>query len=160
MKIPQAILHELESNLFLCATNILHDSGELHEQQEQSAKNSNVAESIKKNVKLCHDLRDHLLRGELDNFAAILDKSWALKKTFSGKITDSKIDSIYALAKKNGAMGGKLWCGGGGFLLFYVQPQAQNQFLKCMQQNSVSTERVNFETQGARSWRSSIDLKR
>ena len=65
------------------------------------------------------------------------------------------------LLGKNGAMGGKLFGAGGGvFFLFYVQPQAQNHFLKCMQQNSVSTERVNFETQGPRSWRSSIDLKR
>ena len=44
---------------------------------------------------------------------------WKIKKKLSKNVSNTKIDKIYNLAKKNGALGGKLLgAGSGGFLLF------------------------------------------
>ena len=53
----------------------------------------------------------------------------ANKKKLSKRITNSSVDEIYDLAKKNGAKGGKiLGAGGGGFFLFYVPKEKEKDF--------------------------------
>jgi D-glycero-alpha-D-manno-heptose-7-phosphate kinase len=64
---------------------------------------------------------------DLQDFAAILDESWHLKRRLSSKITTGQIDGWYDQAMAAGAQGGKLCgAGGGGFLLFIVGPEKQN----------------------------------
>jgi D-glycero-alpha-D-manno-heptose-7-phosphate kinase len=59
-----------------------------------------------------------LLKGDLSKFGQLLDLYWTVKKQFSGKISNPEIDLMYELAKKAGAIGGKIvGAGGGGFLL-------------------------------------------
>jgi D-glycero-alpha-D-manno-heptose-7-phosphate kinase len=54
-----------------------------------------------------------------------------LKKNLSNKISNNKIDELYKLAIKNGALGGKiLGAGGGGFLLLYIKKNDKKKFLK------------------------------
>lgn len=56
-------------------------------------------------------------------FGQLLDESWKLKRTLSGKISTAHIDHLYAAATRAGAVGGKLLgAGGGGFVLLFVQP--------------------------------------
>lgn len=59
-------------------------------------------------------------------FGQLLDEAWKLKKKLSSKISNSYIDEIYETGVKNGAVGGKLLgAGGGGFMLFYAEPEKQ-----------------------------------
>lgn len=63
----------------------------------------------------------------LDEIGYLLDKAWHLKKETSSDISNAKIDILYETAIKNGALGGKLLgAGGGGFLLFYVPKDKQD----------------------------------
>lgn len=68
-----------------------------------------------------------ILTSEKDNFTdfgKLLNETWLLKKKLSNKITNNEIDDMYEMAIKNGAVGGKLLgAGGGGFILFYVEPE-------------------------------------
>ena len=43
-----------------------------------------------------------------DKIGLLLDKMWKIKKKLSKNVSNTKIDKIYNLAKKNGALGGKL----------------------------------------------------
>ena len=64
----------------------------------------------------------------IDEFGKLLDHTWRLKRQTGGAITTNSIDELYETGKKAGALGGKLLgAGGGGFLLFYVQPEKQTQ---------------------------------
>ena len=68
-----------------------------------------------------------------DKIGLLLDKMWKIKKKLSKNVSNTKIDKIYNLAKKNGALGGKLLgAGSGGFLLFYVKNQKIKKFNKSM----------------------------
>jgi len=77
-----------------------------------------------------------ILTSEKDNFAdfgKLLNETWLLKKKISTKITSNEIDNIYEAALKNGAVGGKLLgAGGGGFILFYVEPETQDRVKKAL----------------------------
>ena len=63
----------------------------------------------------------------------ILNTGWSLKKSISSKISNSKIEKYYKIAKKNGSTGGKLLgAGGGGFLLIYAPDNKKQKILKSL----------------------------
>ncbi len=65
---------------------------------------------------------------DLSGFGELMNETWELKKNLSGKVSNQEIEEIYAVAMKNGAIGGKLCgAGGGGFMLFYVEPHNQQK---------------------------------
>lgn len=63
---------------------------------------------------------------DLDDFGRLLDTTWKLKRQTGGSVSTNSIDGLYARGIEAGALGGKLLgAGGGGFLIFYVQPEKQ-----------------------------------
>ena len=64
---------------------------------------------------------------DLDDFGRLLDHTWKLKRQTGTAISTNSIDELYDKGIAAGALGGKLLgAGGGGFLLFYVQPEHQD----------------------------------
>ena len=60
----------------------------------------------------------------------LLNESWNMKKGLSKSITNSKIDNLYTLAKKNGHLGKLLGAGCVGFLLMYMKNKYRQRFFK------------------------------
>jgi len=70
---------------------------------------------------------------DLDDFGRLLDKTWRLKRQTGGAITTNSIDVFYEKGIAAGALGGKLLgAGGGGFLVFYVQPEKREAVMETM----------------------------
>ena len=70
----------------------------------------------------------------LDEFGKLLDYTWKLKRGISSGISTGSIDEQYDKAMKAGALGGKLLgAGGGGFLLFYVPKEKQEDVKKALE---------------------------
>ena len=70
---------------------------------------------------------------DLDDFGRLLDHTWNLKKQTGSKVSTNSIDDLYNRGIQAGALGGKLLgAGGGGFLVFYVQPQYQKAVKEAM----------------------------
>lgn len=62
----------------------------------------------------------------LTDFGRLMHESWMIKRSLTAKITTPSIDKIYETAIKAGALGGKLLgAGGGGCILFFVEPELQ-----------------------------------
>lgn len=60
----------------------------------------------------------------LNNFGMLLNEGWKLKRSLTTKISTPLVDKVYAKARKNGALGGKLLgAGGGGFMLIFAKPE-------------------------------------
>ena len=84
----------------------------------------------------------------LDDFGRLLGESWKLKRQTGSRITTGSIDEIYDRALKAGALGGKLLgAGGGGFLLFYV-PEEMQEDLRSKLGNLLHVP-FEFENNGA-----------
>lgn len=72
---------------------------------------------------------------DLDNFGKLLDHTWKLKRQIGTAVSTNSIDTLYDKGIKAGALGGKLLgAGGGGFLVFYVQPEYQENVKNAMKE--------------------------
>jgi D-glycero-alpha-D-manno-heptose-7-phosphate kinase len=87
----------------------------------------------KKELKSMHEMVEEAVKilnnrhASYDAFGRLLHESWKLKRSLTDKITNSHIDEIYDTAKRSGALGGKLLgAGGGGFMVFFIPPENQN----------------------------------
>jgi D-glycero-alpha-D-manno-heptose-7-phosphate kinase len=70
----------------------------------------------------------------LADFGRLLDQSWQIKRTLTGKISNASIDEIYQAGMGAGALGGKLLgAGGGGFMLFFVPPERRQALRERLQ---------------------------
>lgn len=68
-----------------------------------------------------------------DEFGYLLDHTWKLKRQTGSSISTGSIDALYQKGVEAGALGGKLLgAGGGGFLVFYVQPEKQEAVREAM----------------------------
>ena len=69
--------------------------------------------------------------GSLLEFGKLLNEAWNLKKSLSDSVSTSVIEAVYEKALASGAIGGKLLgAGGGGFLLFFCEPDKQSMLLE------------------------------
>ncbi len=68
---------------------------------------------------------------DIREFGALLNDTWKEKRALSEKVSDSRIDGMYQKGIEHGAIGGKLLgAGGGGFMLFFVEPEKQREFVR------------------------------
>ena len=86
---------------------------------------------------------------DLDDFGRMLDYTWKLKRQTGTAVSTDSIDGLYAKGIEAGALGGKLLgAGGGGFLVFYVQPEKQDAVRWAMKDLMYIT--FEFENGGTR----------
>lgn len=153
LRIHPDTLLELEECLILCDTGTTHNSGDIHLDQREQMIATHVRSMVETNVLLSYEMRNDLLRGRLLKFGYSLDKAWLFKRQFSDKISSSRLDKIYAEAKSNGAIGGKLLgAGGGGFFLFYAPPYRKHQLISHLEASGLKIQPFRFEPQGLEAW--------
>lgn len=117
----------LNDNLRLFFTGFTRFSADI--QKTTTAKIDEKEEQLKQRLSLVNqaiDVLENPLR-DLDDFGRLLDITWKLKRQTGDTISTGTIDELYAKGIGAGALGGKLLgAGGGGFLLFYVPKDKQN----------------------------------
>lgn len=115
----------LQDHLMLFFTGISRTASELAAEQiratsRRKAELRRMAEMVDEAI--------GLLQGDEDlaAFGRLLDEGWRLKRGLTDRISTARIDEMYEAARRAGAVGGKLLgAGGGGFLLLFVRPEAQ-----------------------------------
>jgi len=127
--IPHGKVKDLERNLMLFYLGGTRPaSSVLSEQTENTLKDPRVFETLSRMAEMASALRLKLSNGDIDSLGGMLHEGWLLKQTLASKISNESVQACYQLATKNGAVGGKLLgAGGGGFLLIYVYPDAQER---------------------------------
>ena len=112
-------LNELLSRLHIYYTGVSRSASEiLTEQSKLKGKSEDSLLAIKD---LGYKFSEALSCGEYDRFGMLLHEHWENKKKMSNKISFSKADELYSIARKDyGVLGGKIiGAGGGGFLMLY-----------------------------------------
>jgi len=88
-------------------------------------------------------------RGNLEEFADIMNIHWERKKLRSNAMSNERINTWYDIAMKNGALGGKLiGAGGGGFLMFYAEDN--KKLRKAMAREGLQEIRFRFDFDGSK----------
>ncbi|MBN2141103.1 MAG: kinase [Desulfovibrionaceae bacterium] len=66
-------------------------------------------------------------------FGELLHQAWTIKRTLSDMVSSEYVDGLYQKALDHGAIGGKITgAGGGGFLLLFVPPSAQDRVRRAL----------------------------
>src|SRR5215471_2840292 len=152
LDLPIADLREFESKLMLFFTGASHDSWNLlHVQEESTRKGSGTAvESLHEVCELAGLMRVALRKRNFRGFGALLHDAWEAKKRVSSLISTPRIDEVYALARANGALGGKITgAGGGGFLLLFCEQQHQTAVREAIAKAGLREMAFGLDSQGA-----------
>lgn len=141
---------QLNDNLLMFFTGFTRFSSDV-----QKTNNSSTIQDKKVRLKRMYELVDEAetiltdKTRDLDDFGRLLDVTWRLKKGTGGAVSTGTIDELYEKGIKAGALGGKLLgAGGGGFLVFYVQAEKQEDVKKAM--NDLMHIPFEFENGGTR----------
>ena len=114
----------LNERLLLFFTGVTRQSETIL--SEQQANIGNRLEILRQMKGMAYTAKAELEKGNLDNIGHLLHESWLLKKQLASKVSNSALDEMYAVARRAGAIGGKIaGAGGGGFLMLYCPQDKQ-----------------------------------
>ncbi len=138
----------LQENLVIFFTGGVRRAGDILEVQK--ATTHKKMDSLRQMKNMCVDMIETLGEAQtLSKFGEILHSGWMLKKSLVDSISNDSINCYYERARSAGAIGGKvLGAGGGGFLLFYVEPHNKHRVRKALA--DLSELPFIFEPQGSK----------
>ena len=141
---------QLNDNLMMFFTGFTRFSSDVQKANSSSGPKDKNA-MLKEMYNLVDDAEKVLTEktADLDDFGRLLDHTWKLKRQTGSAVSTNSIDGLYARGIEAGALGGKLLgAGGGGFLVFYVQPEYHENVRKAM--NDLMYIPFEFENGGTR----------
>ena len=145
LRISAETLLNLEDNLILLFTGYSRSASAILKEQDTRSQedDAEMLENLHfvKELGMCS--QQALEAGCLEEFADLMNVHWEHKKKRSRAMSNTQIDEWYEIARKNGAIGGKLiGAGGGGFLLFYRR--RQETLPSCTDQRGHAGSAVSF----------------
>ena len=124
---------QLNDNLLMFFTGFTRFSAAVQQANNLGAKDKTA--QLKGILALVDDAEKILTdkTADLDDFGRLLDQTWKLKRQTGAAVSTDSIDGFYQRGLEAGALGGKLLgAGGGGFLVFYVQPEKRTAVMEAM----------------------------
>jgi len=117
-------------------------------QRRQPNIQENLRQLSTSQIRALHKIKRYTYRAKeliqtenFSKFGDLLDLSWREKKRSNPQMTNSQIDDIYERAIIMGARGGKLCgSGGGGHMIFVVDPKIQDFFI-----DNIGIKQVKYE---------------
>lgn len=151
LNISEEILFDLEDNLLLFFTGYSRSASSILRDQDDKSKTKD--EDMIQNLHYIKELgiksKEALEKGDLYEFAKLMDLHWQHKKFRSGGMTNPEINHFYELAMGNGAIGGKLiGAGGGGFLMFYTEDKVRLRHV--LREAGLKEVRFRFDFEGTK----------
>ena len=84
----------------------------------------------------------------------MLDLEWQHKKRMSPRISSPELDELYNVARREGALGGKITgAGGGGYMLLYCGFERKHEISQVLTGLGCQIQDVALEPLGLQTWR-------
>ena len=144
-------LHEFEARVLLFSTGIVRAAAEILKDQDDHTRGRDAAmiANLHAIKQIGRESKATLEAGRLDDYGELLHEHWERKRRRSRMISNPRIDHWYDVARRNGAVGGKLiGAGGGGFLMFLADDLTRLR--KAMAAEGLAELRFAFDYEGAR----------
>jgi len=151
-KLDDSTMDDLNRNLLMFFTGTSRSADKILFQQSQGAKEEkkNVIESMHYIKEIGYKILEAVESSNITDVGLLFDKHWHYKKKISADMSNPLFDEIYEIAKKKGALGGKIsGAGGGGFFLFYVE-ENQSKFREAMKKLNLREMRYRFDSEGTK----------
>jgi D-glycero-alpha-D-manno-heptose-7-phosphate kinase len=145
MMAPEAY-KRLQDSISMFYIGNVRDANAILSEQKKNMDDEAKTKNLREMCALAREMKTALESNDLTGFGRILDESWKLKKSLASGISNAKIDELYARALDAGALGGKLLgAGGGGFLLFFSEPERKERIRLALR---LKTLDFSFERDG------------
>ena len=155
LRFSRESLDRLEGNILLFYTGIQRSASVILTEQDQKCHQDDrdMTRNLDQIKQIGLDTRRFLEKGQVDMLGELLHAHWEIKKKRSSNMSDPYVDECYELARKHGAIGGKLvGAGGGGFFMFYCNnfDHDKPRLVEAMQKIGLRWERFRFDFDGAK----------
>lgn len=124
LELSPETLRRLRENLLLFYTGEARAAAQLLSDQDRRSRNqdADMLANLHATKELGYRSQELLLSGDLDAYGELMHEHWENKRQRSPGMASERVDELYTLARRSGAVGGKLvGAGGGGFLLVYAR---------------------------------------
>jgi D-glycero-alpha-D-manno-heptose-7-phosphate kinase len=156
LRVKDWIRAELEASLVLYFTGVSRSSARIIDEQSR-----NITEGRDDPLAAMHrlkveavEMKEALLRGDLERLAAVMQSGWEAKKRTAHSISNPDIDALERLAVAAGARATKIsGAGGGGFMMFLCDPSDRVALVRALAQQGGTVFDSRFTYDGATSWR-------
>jgi D-glycero-alpha-D-manno-heptose-7-phosphate kinase len=124
------IWNDLEQRLLLVYSGKGRNANSILQKQAKAMSDIDKFNLVKRSRDKAYVGARYLKEGKLDDFGSLLHDAWMDKKAVASDISNDYFDGVYNKALEAGALGGKLLgAGGGGFFLFYVNPENKQEVI-------------------------------
>ncbi len=151
LKISQRTVYDMEDHLLMFFTGYTRSAGNILKEQDDRSKQNDkeMIANMHFVKKLGEDIKDALEGDRLQRFGELMNIHWDYKKERSRSMSNDRINHWYELARKNGAIGGKLiGAGGGGFLMFLCQEGSRVRHV--LTEEGLDEVRFRFDFEGTK----------
>lgn len=156
LRLKPAIVHELEASLVLYYTGASRSSAAIIASQREHVWAGETArvEATHAIKREAMNMKEALLRGDLTTVAQILEAGWQAKKQLADGISTDEIEELFEVARRAGALAGKVsGAGGGGYVMFLVEPVQRPELVRRVAAlPGGRVEPVHFVEEGAFAW--------
>ena len=123
----------------------------MSEQNDKTRKDkSHVIEALDYIKKSGYEILEMFENGDISRLGEMFHNHWQYKKKLSTGISNARFNSIYDMAIKSGADGGKIsGAGGGGFFIFYCNKNHE-KVRKSMKQVGLRELKYGFDFEGTK----------
>jgi D-glycero-alpha-D-manno-heptose-7-phosphate kinase len=155
LRLPPEMLDQLENNTLLFFTGSERSASEILAEQDAKSKQDDpdMINNLHRIKEIGLETKKYLESGQIGMFGELLHVHWETKKKRSSKMSNPFLDECYEVARKNGALGGKLiGAGGSGFFMFYCHnvDSQKPRLVEAMQRIGLRWERFQFDFEGAK----------
>jgi len=156
LRIKRWIIDELEASIVLYYTGASRSSAAIIDEQKKNTSSGNTIaiEAMHRIKQSAIDMKIALLKGDIRSFASILGEAWENKKKMATSISNSIIQQAIDTAMKAGAIAGKVsGAGGGGFIVFVVEPTRKLQVINTLNELDGRVINFQFSEGGTHGWK-------
>ncbi|MHA1679944.1 MAG: GHMP family kinase ATP-binding protein [Promethearchaeota archaeon] len=156
LRIHKDIVNELQYNTILVNTGKSRMSDKILDEQIRlyNSEKDRMLPYYHHAVELTNQIKNALLKQDLDDFATLLSEAFENKKQFCSKISTDRVEKIYSTAMNHGALGGRiLGAGGGGFMMFYVDYLRKRELIRKLGEIGVDILNFSFDKYGLQTWK-------
>ena len=157
LRIRADVIAELEYRLLLCYMGQTRQSAQIIERQVESYREgrTGTVEALHRLKAETLEMKRALLMGDIDGMGELLHQAWENKKKLDHAISNSHVDGLYQLARKEGAIGGKMpGAGGGGYFLLLTRFDRKHRVAAALEKHGGQVVPFQFERRGMTAWAS------
>lgn len=158
LRIRRHIEIELQSRLLLYFTGVSRESSRIIKDQIQSTVgkecNPDGVNAMHDVKRLSFEMKEKLLKGDIDGMVVLFNDSWNAKKRLSSAISNTYVEEVAHAAKRSGADAIKIsGAGGGGFMMLLVDPVLRLDVIEGLSSFKGYFRNFQFNHAGAEAWR-------